>query len=334
MSGSSGKTTWDELHGQERALAMLRHALTSDRVAHAYLFAGPTGIGKARAALVLAQALNCLEPGGPCGLCAACDRIARDLHPDVLRVEPTGAARQITKESIDVVRQRLTLPPHEGRARVIIIDEAERLNPTSANQILKTLEEPPPRTVFVLVSAAPEQLLPTIRSRCQRVRFAPLAASVVARVLRERHAVAAARSEELAALAGGSLGRALASLDEEAMAARRAVARRLRTAARGTGAAEVLDAAAELKQEHEKETLADALDLLTLYWRDAALLAGGADVGRLVHADDEGLAVDAARGGARCVAAARATAEAATALRAFAAVDLTLEQLVFQLRAA
>ena len=327
-------TTWDGISGQDRALGVLQHALASGRVAHAYLLAGPAGVGKARAAMAMAQALNCTAAGGPCGGCGACDRIARDLHPDVLRVEPTGAARQITKEQIDAVRARLTLPPHEGRARVIVLDDAERMNPTSANQLLKTLEEPPPRTVFLLVTAGPEQLLPTIRSRCQRVRFAPLPASVIAKVLMERHAVPAGRAEEAAALAGGSLGRALAGLDEEAMAARRAVARRVREAAAATGAGLVLDAAAELKQEHEKEALADALELLALYYRDAALVADGAGVGRIVHADDAAVAGDAARGGARNSAAAQAAAEAAQAIREFAAVDLTLEQLMFRLRAA
>ena len=313
---------------------MLTHALASGRVPHAQLFSGPPGVGKAATALLLAQALNCEGAAPqPCGACGPCDRIARGIHPDVVRVEPTGAARQITKEQIDAVRTRLALPPHEARVRVFILDDAERMNPTSANQILKTLEEPPPRTLFVLVTAAPEQLLPTIRSRCQRVRFAPLPLDLLTRLLSERFALAAPVARAAAAIAGGSVGRALGGTDAEVVAARRDLGRRVRDAVGAAGTLPVVDLAADLKQGAEREEVGAALELLVLYYRDAALVAEGADPARLVH-DDPELANVAAAGGARLSRAAQIVTEAQAAVAAFAAVDLMLEQMMFRLRAA
>lgn len=170
--------------GQDRAIAQLCRAIDADRVAHAYLFTGPARCGKYTTGLALAAALNCLEaPGRGCGTCASCERIAAGIHPDVQTLERQGAAQIIP---IAVIRERvipqLGLPPHEGRARVFLIEEATSLPDASANALLKTLEEPPNRTHFILCTTAPENLLPTIRSRCQRVDFAALRADIRARL--------------------------------------------------------------------------------------------------------------------------------------------------------
>jgi DNA polymerase-3 subunit delta' len=155
-------------------IAILRAAIGGGRVHHAYLFTGPPGAGKRDAALGLASALNCLEaPGEGCDRCGACDRIAQGLHPDVVTMAREGAAQIIPIETVREVITRTALPPHEARVRVFIVDEATALQGAAANAMLKTLEEPPRSTMFILSTVAPDQLLPTIRSRCQRVSFAP-----------------------------------------------------------------------------------------------------------------------------------------------------------------
>jgi DNA polymerase III subunit delta' len=164
-----------DIRGQDRAVARLRAALTSGRVPHAYLLTGPPGAGKRACALALASALNCLHaPQEGCDLCDACAKIAQGIHPDVVTLEREGAAQIVPIESIrQNVISRIGLAPHEARVRVFVIDEATALQPAAANALLKTLEEPPARTMFVLATVAPDQLLPTIRSRCQRVALVP-----------------------------------------------------------------------------------------------------------------------------------------------------------------
>jgi DNA polymerase III subunit delta' len=204
--------TWADIPGQDRVIARLRAAIAQQRVHHAYLFTGAAGSGKRRAALALASALNCLEtPGDPCGHCEACDKIDAGIHPDVVTLEREGAAQIIPIENIrQQVVARVGLPPHEARVRVFLIDEAGALQPAAANSLLKTLEEPPARTMFVLGTTSPDLLLPTIRSRCQRVVFAPVAgATALAGEDADRAARVTAIGEELAAT-DGTGGAALA----------------------------------------------------------------------------------------------------------------------------
>jgi len=143
-------------------------------VPHAYLFSGPRGAPIYDTAIALATALSCrVAPGEGCGDCDACAKIATGIHPDVVTLVREGAAQIVPIESVrNQVIARMGLPPHEGEVRVFIVEEATSLAPPAANALLKTLEEPPARTLFILGTTAPEQLLPTIRSRCQRVRFA------------------------------------------------------------------------------------------------------------------------------------------------------------------
>jgi DNA polymerase III delta' subunit len=166
---------WSDLDGH--AASQLRSAVTATRLSHAYLFSGGSVGPQLAAAAVLARAVNCLRsrPGedDPCGACDACYKIDQGIHPDVVTLPREGAAQMI---SIDTVRgqviARLALPPHEAAVRVFIVEEAAALAGPAANALLKTLEEPPRRTLFLLCTVAPDGLLPTIRSRCQRVRFA------------------------------------------------------------------------------------------------------------------------------------------------------------------
>jgi DNA polymerase III delta' subunit len=167
-------TLWQGLTGQDRVVALLQRTIAHGRVPHALLFSGPAGAPLHDAAIALACALNCkTAPGQGCTDCEACAKILQGIHPDVVTLVREGAANIVPIESVRAqVIARIGLPPHEADMRVFIVEEATAMAPPAANALLKTLEEPPPRTMFVLCTTAPEQLLPTIRSRCQRVRFA------------------------------------------------------------------------------------------------------------------------------------------------------------------
>lgn len=190
--------------GQDSAVATLERALALDRVHHAYRFEGPPGVGKELAAFALAQALVC-ERGGGCGECSACRRAvtlsAEDprvpLHPDVVllgrglyRGLLGGSSSEATGISVEQVRRivlaRIGFPPHEGRALVFIVRDADEITQQAANALLKTLEEPHERTHFVLLTSRPSRLLDTIRSRTLPVRFAPLGERVIASLLEAR----------------------------------------------------------------------------------------------------------------------------------------------------
>jgi len=203
--------------GHERAIGLLTGSVEQGRVAHAYLFAGPAGVGKGLVAREFAKALNC-ERGGaqPCDACVACRKIEHGTHPDVLWFRPSGAMRMIRVEQVAEFLQAASLRPFEGRCKVFILVDADRMNAPSQNKVLKTLEEPAPDTVIILTSAAPEALLPTIRSRCQRIAFHPIAREAIERFLVERHDAAPERAAVATALARGSLAAAIEFLDEQA----------------------------------------------------------------------------------------------------------------------
>jgi DNA polymerase III delta' subunit len=174
--------SWQGIQDQDRVVGLLRTAIARSRVPHAYLFSGPVGAPLVDTALALASALNCQTSRGEgCGECDACAKIIAGIHPDVVTLVREGAANIVPIESVrHQVIARIGLPPHEADVRVFVVEEATAMAPPAANALLKTLEEPPPRTLFVLCTTAPEQLLPTIRSRCQRVRFGGSAALVEA----------------------------------------------------------------------------------------------------------------------------------------------------------
>jgi DNA polymerase-3 subunit delta' len=284
--------------GQPTAVDTLRRALASDHVHHAYLFEGPEGVGKERAAFGLAQALVCERRAAgqaeACGVCRACTRALprpeerRPIHPDVVVLErglydPATIGRRTPETqdlSIDQVRTlvlaRAAFPPHEGRAKVFIVRRAEELSISAANALLKTLEEPGDRTHFVLLSAVAESLLPTIRSRTLRVRFGALPDQVVVALLRER---GVADPEPIARVAAGSMATALLASDPEASAEREAFVSRAMAALdpRGLGAALEL---AEDAKKVTKDVLVAQIEAFALALgvraRSAAGLAGRA----------------------------------------------------------
>src|SRR5262245_16504485 len=166
--------------GHRRLIDLLARAVARESLPPSLIFAGPDGIGKRLVAIATAQALNCTgnrsskatsgaesERFDACGACSSCTRIARETHPDVLVVEP-GDNGNIKIEQVRDVVDRAGYRPFEGRRRVVIIDEADALMPQAQNALLKTLEEPPSSSVFLLITSRPDALLPTVLSRCPR----------------------------------------------------------------------------------------------------------------------------------------------------------------------
>lgn len=276
--------------GQPRAIDALQAALRSGTLHHAYLFAGPEGVGKELAAVGLAQALTCPEqPEVGCGKCASCLRIAKGLHPDVTWVMPdeervarglagrsdfTGTpSRDIRVEQIRGLQERLALHGLESRRKVALITSAHRMNEAAQNAFLKTLEEPPSDTTLILIAAAMDKLLPTIRSRCSKVHFAPLPVELVAQRVQQERKLDPQTATLAAVMAGGSLGKAL-SLDVDGLAQRKEIITRFE-ALRPDDALPVLRFAEEYGDS--REDAEQALALLSLWTRDVALLKAGGE---------------------------------------------------------
>ncbi len=195
--------------GHERPITILKRALANKTLAHAYLFSGAAGIGKKMTARALATAVNCPTPdgNGGCGECPSCRKVASGGHPDVHVVSSDGD--EIKIDQIRQVQADLSLKPFEGVKKTLIIDGAELMNLASANAFLKTLEEPPGDVLIVLITSMPQSLLPTIRSRCQEIRFLPLSRLTLTRALMRLRGLAEEDARFLAALAQGSTGLAL-----------------------------------------------------------------------------------------------------------------------------
>jgi DNA polymerase-3 subunit delta' len=287
-----------EIIGHRRLIALLSRATAHDSLPPSLLFAGPRGVGKRRTAVALAETINCLEPVSPpplprdaCGACPSCRRIARGVHPDVLMIEP-GDLGSIKIEQIRDVVDRAGYRPFEGRRRVVIIDEAEAMVDAAQNALLKTLEEPPPASVFVLISSMPDALLPTVLSRCQRLRFGELSPAEVADALMRDHEYEEAEARAAAVDADGSIGRALSAASTDVTEAREAARHLLEQVARLGDPGRLIDLAREVTPSGggktsggEREQLAACLRALASLLRDIGLAGAQGDAAVLANAD-------------------------------------------------
>jgi DNA polymerase-3 subunit delta' len=277
--------------GHRPLLELLSRATARGTLPPSLIFAGPEGVGKRLTAIALAQALNCERPieaedrRDACGTCASCKRITRGVHADILVLEP-GDSGSIKVDQVREAIDRSMYRPFEGRRRVVIVDEADALMPEAQNALLKTLEEPPPASVFVLITNRPDVLLPTVRSRCQRLRFGPLTPGEVADVLMRDHGLDHADAHAAAAAADGSVGRALAGSAEDANEARDAAAQLLQAAASSADPRRRLDGAKALTGgSGDRDELGRRLLALSSLIRDLGLLLSRADDRALANAD-------------------------------------------------
>src|SRR5262245_5280320 len=339
--------------GHHRLIDLLTRSVAAGSLPPSLLLTGPSGLGHRLTATATAQTLNCLRPTtddlrptaddsrpttlDACGACAACSRIARGVHPDVVVVEP-GDTGTIKIDQVRDVIDRANYRPFEGRRRVVIIDEADALVAAAQNALLKTLEEPPPSSVFILVTARPDVLLPTVRSRCPQLRFRPLAADDIAAVL-VRRGQTEARARAVAATADGSVGQALAASADELVEARELALHVLSQAAMQKEPARRIAGGQDLLAKTgaggatDREQLASHLRAMASLLRDVEVLATGADARALANSDVRP-ALDrlaTAYRGDRGVRAFAAVDEALVALDRNAGVKIVADWLVLQL---
>lgn len=199
--------------GQPAALSTLRNALAVERLAHAYLFVGLSGVGKKRTALALAQALLCPEQAGTgCEMCATCRAVADGTHPDLNLVAPQAGKTTLGIDQVRELQHFLSLQSARGNRKIGVIEDAQVLTPQAQSSLLKIVEEPPGNALLILLSVSAASLSRPLLSRCQQVRFAALPPATVELLLVQQHALSAAEAHALALYSRGSIGRAL-SLD-------------------------------------------------------------------------------------------------------------------------
>jgi len=219
---------FDGIKDQETAVHLLRNVLRTGRIPNAMLFWGPGGVGKRLTAIEMAKALNCRErEHDACDDCLSCRRVSSGNHPDVRVIVPARRSRLIDLEAITEVTELASLRPYESPWRVFVLQDADRLTPPAQNRFLKTLEEPPGNSLFLLTTEYPRLLLPTIRSRCQPVRFRALRPDTVTGLLMEQRDLPPETAAAIAGLAQGQMSRALDLVDAEKREVALAVTQRL-----------------------------------------------------------------------------------------------------------
>ncbi len=266
---------------------MLQRSIAQGRVGHAYLFGGLAGIGKKTLALAFAQTLNCERSGetkDACGQCPPCRKMLSGSHPDVLQV---STERQFLRiDDVREIQNQMTFRPLDGRLRIVIIDDADKMNEQAANALLKTLEEPTSSNILILISARPYWLPQTILSRCRHLRFNPLSAGLVEKYLVERAQMTGEQASLLANLSGGSIAKALDLNNEEMTVYREEFTARLAATTR-TDPMSLIALASFLGQD--KNDIRQGLEMLKSIFRDALVYKETGSVQMVANSDCLGL---------------------------------------------
>lgn len=277
----------DSILDQQRPVRILKSYLQKGAIPHALLFSGIAGVGKKTTALAFAMACNCMHPeirgsgnknndrtgagdevfaAEPCLQCRACKKITSGNHPDVIHIEPSGQLIRI--DQIRGLVHALSMTAYEARQRVVILSDAGAMTPEASNALLKVLEEPPNRTVLVLTVAQKSDLLPTITSRCQHVRFNPVSMAHLQSLLVDKHGLEPADAMVVASLATGSISKAMAMARSDWIGRRKWLIGELTSlASRPVGA---LMAFAE-KLSKNKDLVEDSLEIMKTWFRDLAV---------------------------------------------------------------
>ncbi len=277
---------FNQIIGHCAQIKVLQNSLKQGMLAHAYLFLGEEGIGKELLARQCAKALNCEKGDGACcDACSVCRRIDSNTFSDFYFLSPSGASQTIKMEEVQSLQKSLTLSRFEGKAKVILISEADCLNEASSNALLKILEEPIARTYFFLISSNHEAILATIRSRCRQVAFYPLANKEIELILTQKGVEDAAQRDLLVRLSEGSVGQALRFFSEEGKKLRQSVIKFALT--KRPSPTEALFASEQLQKvvEEKKEIIWDILKIFQGVYRDLILLHLNADAKQLFNPD-------------------------------------------------
>lgn len=271
--------TFDQILGHERQKEILRRALANGKIAHAYLFSGPDGIGKRLMAMALARAIVCLEQRG-CGHCRACRKIDHQNHPDLHILEPDGNSIKI--EQVRILQRDLNLKPLEAPRKICMIEQADAMTVGAANALLKTLEEPRGDTLIILLSAQPNRLLETIRSRCQPLPFTRHPNSRIQAELEKQLGIESTESHILAALSEGSFKKAFGKDRDLYLGQRRELLKTLTGLSAGS-ILPILDFAEQLAAD--KAVLPDILEIFQAFYRDVLMTLHGRSDEELVNLD-------------------------------------------------
>jgi DNA polymerase-3 subunit delta' len=347
--------------GHRALVLLLTRAIARDTLPQSLVFAGPEGVGKRLAALSVAQTLNCPNAAavpdslsGPllidaCGVCSVCRRIGQGVHPDVISLASPDIGIDDIRDAIQSAGYR----PFEGKRRLFILDAADKLSSEIQNALLKTLEEPPPSSGFVLVTSRPDSLLPTVLSRCPLLRFGRLPASDVERLLQEQHGLAAPRAHAIALASEGSLARAMMEVSDEGETTRQLVQQVLHYVQSARTPADRLQAASQLlvpgetrpksrakagasavsaRTQSDRDLLGQRLTALAGTLRDLAATATGAGETRLTGELSPALQAWSTRAGVdKLIAAFTAVGAAQAALDRNVGPKVIVDWLAFQL---
>ncbi|MBI5344988.1 MAG: DNA polymerase III subunit delta', partial [Deltaproteobacteria bacterium] len=273
--------------GHTKEIEMLKRAVAAHRVAHAYLFAGPAGTGKRRVAALFAAALNCFQSkglfggdageGNPCGSCLDCSMIEGNTHPNIMEIWPVDKNWKraddglIRIEQIRELQGSLNYKVERGR-KVAIVEDADKLMGQAANAFLKTLEEPPPDSLIILISARPAELLPTILSRCQRINFRPLSEDLIKDFLIQEKGLNGEDASVISRLSAGSVSSAVRCASERVHETWNEAALRLK----GLKAADTYGVLRFADEISKRDDLDDLLEFLKTRCRDHLVLHEGA----------------------------------------------------------
>jgi len=277
---------WDLL-GHEWAVDMLRQHIAREAVRHAYLFSGPPGLGRRTLALRFAQALNCPQlpaPGQPCDVCRDCKQIGAMQHPDLSIVQAETEGGTLKVDQVREIRRTLALKPYQSKYRVAIFLRFQEASEGAANALLKTLEEAPGYAILILTADNPEQLLPTITSRCEILRLRPLPVGIIEEHLKS-HGAKAESARLIAHVSGGRPGYALRLLEDESALEFRAERLADLTGLLSSTRVQKFNYAEKLAKD--KESMRQTLLVWLSYWRDVLLRVSGA-AASIANIDQDG----------------------------------------------
>lgn len=274
-----------DIKGQDKAIEFFRNSVNKDRLAHAYLFLGPEGVGKTLLAKNLAKFVNCESPVKKgdesidcCDECVCCRKIDDFNHPDVHWLKPRGRSGKISIDEIRLAQGEISLKSYEGKFKVFIIQDAQRMSEQAANSLLKTLEEPPSQSLIILTCTNISGLLATIISRCQIVKFYPLDYEKLKEILKNNYGVSSGDLHFLISASEGRIGEALSLNEQGTISKKNRIIDQICQSGREVSSTDVFNI-------KDKKELSSQIRYLLNWFRDILIYKSGLPVSSIINAD-------------------------------------------------